>query len=161
MNTSFTTQSGNMINASSGAPGESSCLLFIAGGDEVGQTLYSAELVDLCNDGQSTCLEPSSLPFPNENGVSLRTPSGNPLFCGGENDPGHCFQYELQSNTWINGPDMIGQRCSSATVEIRPGVFWILSGKASIDQDTSEYYINGGFVSGPNLPTEGYNKCQT
>ena len=52
---------------------------------------------------------------------------------------------------------MAGARNQAAFVELSDGTFWIFSGQDTADHYTSEYYSNGIFNPGPDLPTRGFN----
>ena len=97
------------------------------------------------------------MPSPDPYGVSLKTASGDPLFCGGTFNRGLCYQYNFESGSWFNGPDLLGQRCASAVAELAPGTYWIMSGLDEDDFYTSEYYKDGEFIPGPALPLYGFN----
>ena len=120
-------------------------------------TIYSTELVDLCYDASLNCSEPVDLDDYSYLGVSLKTPDGWPLFCGGYTD-GECQFNNPDINAWYGGPDMIGKRLDSAYVELPNQTYWILSGRDEVDAVTTEYYSDGRFVEGPELPMEGYNE---
>ena len=94
------------------------------------------------------------MPKSNFNGISLRTEEGNPLFCGGGNLGGYCYEYLPETNSWVIGPNMIGERDESAYVELPDGRFWVLGGYDTSDRYTTEYYNQGVFTMGPDLPTE-------
>ena len=95
-------------------------------------------------------------------GVSMRTPRGNPFFCGGSYSPGNsCYEYLSESDTWAPGPNMTEDRELSAVVELPNGTFWILGGY--YNKRTTEIYEDGEFFQGPDLPEDfsGDTPCAT
>ena len=137
------------------------CFFLVAGGCSPSAQCSesSAEYLDLCDDSSDTCSAPPDLPQNSNNGVSLTTAEGNPLFCGGQSLPGECYELVPEDNTWVEGPQLLGQRTNSAFTKLSDGRWWILSGQATNDQFSSEYYDDGRFTIGPTLPTEGYETC--
>ena len=131
------------------------CLLFVAGGcADYECSITSVELIDLClDDDVTTCIQPQDLSRGGDDGISLRTPTGTPLFCKGYHDIG-CYEYDPSSNTWNERSPTLGSRYEgAATVELPDNRFWILGGTQG-DEYTTEYYVNGQFVEGPALPEE-------
>ena len=104
-------------------------LLFVAGGYNVeSEALDTSELVELCTASGKSCLEPAN--FPNISvygGSSLKTPEGNPLLCGGVNNEGGCLEFLPESNSYEEGPELLGERVDSAYVQLADGRWWILS----------------------------------
>ena len=136
------------------------CLLFVAGGCYNGFCdIEDTEIVDLCSDGVNTCSAPPFLPDDTMviEGVSLRTPEGNPLFCSSEDSAQTCLEYVPESGSWMPGPDMMGNRVGSAVAELPNDRFWILSGNQYGDQYSTEYYEDNTFISGPRITDEGYD----
>ena len=124
--------------------------------EDEGSSEVSSELIDLCGCTDcGTCIQPVDAPMANIDGITLRTPEGNPLICGGDRLDRECYEYQPETNSWVQGPSTIGNREGSATVEVSEGKFWILSGMT--DAYTSEIYENGEFSTGPNLPIVGDN----
>ena len=90
-----------------GETADPKCLLLIAGGS-IGTRIDDVELVDLCGEGTSSCPTPPALPNANEEGVSLRTEEGNPLFWGLKNVGFlvlfFCWRRELFSPFFLSPP---------------------------------------------------------
>ena len=114
----------------------------------------SSEFIDLCSgDGQSCPTSPPDYPLNTYGGVALRTPGGNPLFCGGGLFIPDCFEYLLDEGTYIQAPSLPRSRYYAARVELNDGSFWILGGRNE-ERSTTDFYIDGTFVTGPDLPTD-------
>ena len=69
-----------------------------------GSSSYS-EILNLCpgNLPDLDCLRPARLPVATYGGVSLKTPAGIPLFCGGFDNEGQCYEYSIEENDWVIG----------------------------------------------------------
>ena len=130
------------------------CVLFVAGGGNFGTKYNDVELVDLCANGTtSTCPKPADLPRGMYEGSGLRTTKGNPLACGGEYDVMVCQEYVKESDSWVDGPEMMGSRVDTTAVELTNGSFWIMGSYTGDDVFTTEILVDDGFISGPDLPT--------
>ena len=92
--------------------------------------------------------------------VSLATPDGNPLFCGGYRTSRDCWQFIPENNSWIAGPpELLGSRFESASVQLGNGSHWVVDSANYPDYFTSEILTGeGDFVPGPDTPgeIEGY-----
>ena len=120
----------------------------------------SSEFLDLCHDDDSgePCTPPPSMPGRGYSGVSLKTPDGNPLFCGGHYHNGRCYEYVHEIGAWRDGLDLLSAREDSAFTARSDGGFWVLSGLVDNDPYTSEVYEVGSFSLGDVLPQDGYER---
>ena len=123
----------------------------------------ATDVIDICNNQDLSCDSLAPIPEDFIGGVSLKTPEGNPLACGGFDQPGRCMEYLPGMDEWVEGPSMIGNRSSSAFVRLANGSYWILGGIGEENMFTSEIYVDGNFMPGPSLPKDGYitDPCAT
>ena len=132
--------------------------LFITCGQDTFQT-SDTEVIDLSGNNLS-CSKPPDYPRATYGQSSLKTPSGNPLACGGEYMTTECWEYRPMEDTWVRGPDLNLGRKHTPAVRISGGDYWLPGSYYSNAVDTSEIYVstNNSFVFGPQLPDDSLNQ---